>query len=208
MAASTFVASGTYTTPTGAAASGTVTFLANNHREVNTNTIQDSSVQTATLANGVLSQALVVNVGGYTVTENIANAAPPIVYVIPGTTNIDLSTVDASLANFDASDVVNVVPGQTVTGTTYTFVLSDGADVIKRFTNASAVTATVDGSASIPVGTIFNGVQMGAGRVTVVGTNGAVIRGASNAVTSRVQWSPFSLRKDSSTLWVISGDIS
>jgi len=207
MAATTFVASGVYTSPSGGVATGTVTFVANNRREVNTNTIQDSIPVKATLTNGVLSQTLVQNVGGYTVTEEIVGAAP-VVYVIPGTANIALDDVDADAAQFDASDVVNVVPGENVVGTTYTWVLADGSDVLKRFTNASAITTTIDGSAPIPVGTVFNGMQLGAGRVTVVGSNGAVIHGAGGAVTTRVQYSPIQIRKDAANSWVVTGDVS
>lgn len=205
----TFIASGTYTQASGAPApaGSTVTFKAKNRREINNNTIQDAVTITADLnASGILSQVLVKNVGGYDVTENIGKA-DSIPYVIPGLADIDLSSIDDSAAQFDASDVVNVVPGENVVGTLYTWLLSDGADKVKRFTSASAVTARCDGAALIPVGTVFNGMQAGAGRVTVTGINGAVIQPA-GAVTSIAQYSTFQVRKDSPTVFVVSGSVS
>lgn len=206
MAASTFVASGTYTTPAGAAATGVVTFIANNDREINTATIQDKQLVTATLANGVLSQVLVINVGGYNVTEKITNS-PEISYVIPGVSNINLSTVDASTANFDASGVVNVTPPDPVSGTSYTFTLDDGASIVKRFTAATAITATIDGSAPIPVGTTILWRQAGAGQINFTGTNGALIRAVGLVTHSQGQWSQGSLTKDTSTVWILAGEI-
>lgn len=214
MAASTFTVTGTFTQPSGDTVTGTVTFRASNAREVNTNTIQDAVTITANIVAGVLTRAggaagqpLVINVGGYTVTENVAGAAP-ITYTIPGLANIDLSSVDPSQAQFDASDVVNVTPGETVSATTYTWVLGDGANKVKRFTNANPVTTTIDGAAAIPVGWEARGFQGGAGRVTVIGTNGAVIRGVNGAVTSIALGSTIVIRKDTATIFYVGGSVS
>ncbi len=206
MPATTFTASGTYTTPAGAAASGSVTFKATNEREANTSTIQDAILLTANLVAGSLSQVLVKNVGGYTVTEKITGA-DEISYVIPAVANIDLSTVDASTANFDASGVVNVVEKQIVSGTSYIFALADGAAVEKAFTAATTVTATIDGNVVIPVGTVISGIQMGAGKVNVAAANGVTIVSADGDLGTRVRYSPFQIRKDTATQWVLTGDL-
>jgi hypothetical protein len=206
MAATTFVASATYTSPSGGTATGNVEFQAVNTREVNTATIQDSIKQVATLAGGAIAQTLVVNVGGYNVTENIVGALP-VSYVIPGLANINLSTVDASTANFDASSVVNVVPPEFVAGTTYTFVLSDGANVVKQFTAATAVTTIIDGAAVLPVGWTVSWMQQGAGTLAFTVINGAVLRAVGNVTHSQGQWSAGTLRKYAPTGYILAGEI-
>jgi len=208
MAASTFIASGTYTTPAGTPATGTVEFTAVNLREVNTATIQDAYTIVANIgAQGALSQTLVVNVGGYNVTEKVAGSQP-VSYVIPGTTNINLSTIDAGLAQFDASGIVNVIPPEGVSGTTYSFDLSDCANVVKRFTAATAITATIDGSVVIPVGSVINWRQAGAGLLGFVATNGAVLKSVGNVTHSQGQWAEGTLTKDTAANWILAGEIA
>jgi len=208
MAASTFVVSATYTTPSGTPATGIVNFAAVNEREVNTATIQESQLISTTIgAQGVLSQTLVVNVGGYYVTEKITGASTDIHYVIPGTTNINLSTIDENSAQFDASGVVNVIPPEGVAGTTYSFDLSDCANVVKRFTAATAVTATIDGSVVIPVGSVINWRQAGAGQVGFVASNGAVLHSVGGVTHSQGQWAEGTLTKDTTSIWILAGEI-
>jgi hypothetical protein len=93
-------------------------------------------------------------------------------------------------------------------GTTYTLVLSDAGKVIEC-SNAGAITLTVPTNASVafPVGTVIEVWQAGAGQVTVAAAGGVTLRSPGGLVSTRVQYSALSLRKQATDTWVISGDL-
>lgn len=93
-APTTILATGTYYTSAGVLAAGTVTFnpVA---RSTPSSDVVPGTIITATVTAGALSQALVSGVA-YNVTENIVGPTGAITntsFQIPGTANVDLSTV-------------------------------------------------------------------------------------------------------------------
>jgi hypothetical protein len=99
------------------------------------------------------------------------------------------------------------------TGTTYTFVLADGALKLVTANNAAAQTYTIplNSSVAYATGTQINIIQIGAGQVTIVGAGGVTV--ASTGATSaspklRVQYSAATLMKVATDTWYVVGDIA
>lgn len=208
MAADTFTVIGVCRDEDNTNPTGMFTFRSVDERFVNQGLIVHSTlIEVDFAAGGLITTTLITNVGGYEVYELVDGADPVGPYIIPGTADIDLSTVDPGTAHFDASGVVNVVPGETVSGTTYTLDLSDGADVVKQFTAATAVAVRVDGSAALPIGWTASWMQQGAGRLTFSAINGAVIHSIGGVLTSQGQWASGTVRKYSSTGFQLAGEI-
>ena len=98
------------------------------------------------------------------------------------------------------------------TGTTYTFLSTDGNNIVVTLSNASAIAVTIPTNATtaFPVGTVLNFAQTGAGQVTVSGASGVTV--VSNGVAAaspktRVQYSAGSAIQTSANNWLVIGDI-
>lgn len=82
----------------------------------------------------------------------------------------------------------------------------------KRTTNASAVTLTVplDASVTIPVGSIFSGLQYGAGQITFSPESGSVNirKHASSQFKTLGQYSPWQLEKLAANEWSLTGELA
>ncbi|QCG77614.1 minor tail protein [Gordonia phage Fairfaxidum] len=90
----------------------------------------------------------------------------------------------------------------------YTLVLTDANKAIE-VTTASAVNLTIptDASVALPIGTVIEVDQMGAGRVTILGASGVTIQSAVTPPTTRAQYSAVVLRKRGANLWLVTGDM-
>lgn len=102
---------------------------------------------------------------------------------------------------------INTVPINNQTGTSYTLVLGDaGANV--TLSNASAIALTIPANASVafPIGTQILITQLGAGQVTVGITTDTLNARVGKKLVG--QYSEATLTKKTSTMWVLSGDLS
>lgn len=98
------------------------------------------------------------------------------------------------------------------TGTTYTFVLTDGNDTLVTASNASAQTYTIPPNSSVafPTGTVLNLIAIGAGAVSFAQGSGVTIASTGATATApqlRVQFSAASAIKVATNTWYIVGDI-
>jgi hypothetical protein len=93
-------------------------------------------------------------------------------------------------------------------GTSYTLVAGDEGKVI-TLTNDDPIALTIPANASVPfpIGTEVELVQSGAGAVTVGITSDTLNVVATKTKVSNGAWSVVKLRKLTSTVWVISGDL-
>jgi hypothetical protein len=96
-------------------------------------------------------------------------------------------------------------------GTTYAFTLADGdGRTIVTFANGGPVEVTVPANATValPVGTILEGAQLGAGLVTTIGETGVTINGVTPGdVDSAGQYAAWRLVKLATDTWLMAGDI-
>ena len=79
-----------------------------------------------------------------------------------------------------------------------------------RSTNAGATTFTVPSNASVAfdVGTVLNGCQAGAGKLTIAASGGVTINKPSTHSTSmRTQFAPWGLVKVGTDTWDLMGDL-
>jgi hypothetical protein len=96
------------------------------------------------------------------------------------------------------------------TGTTYTFAATDAGGIVTA-TNGSAITHTIPPNSSVPmpVGTIINDVQLGAGVLTIEGGTGVAVNGVSEgAVSIGARYQGATCLKIATDTWIISGAIS
>lgn len=93
------------------------------------------------------------------------------------------------------------------TGTTYTFV---GTDELVKGTNAAALTYTLPNNATenFPIGKTINIEQGGAGQITIAVEAGSTIASADSLVKSRTQNSVITIIKQTSTEYLLSGDMT
>lgn len=90
----------------------------------------------------------------------------------------------------------------------YTVVLGDcGKTIEMGKATPSTLTIPANGTLSLPIGTIINVVQYGAGQVTIALTTDT-LRSAGGLVKTRAQYSVVSLYKRATTEWVLVGDLS
>ena len=99
------------------------------------------------------------------------------------------------------------------TGTTYTSVATDGNNTLVTLANASAISVTIplNSSVPMPVGTILNFAQTGAGQVTLSGASGVTVTSTgatASAPKTRVQYSAASAIQTSANNWLVIGDIA
>lgn len=100
------------------------------------------------------------------------------------------------------------------TGTTYTFVLTDGSQTggnpMVTFANASPITVTVPANASVafPVGTQIDCIQDGAGKVTFAAAGGVTINSDSSYLSIANRYRPVSLIKEATNVWYLVGSLT
>jgi hypothetical protein len=93
-------------------------------------------------------------------------------------------------------------------GTSYIAVAADAARWTD-FTNAGAVTFTIDGNQTYPADAEIEFSQSGAGIVTVAGANGVTIQSRGGIVTTAGQFAIAMLkRKGSTNNWLLTGDVA
>jgi hypothetical protein len=92
-------------------------------------------------------------------------------------------------------------------GTTYTFVLSDNGKLV-TFNNGSPITATVPTNLAVayPIGAQINILQLGIGRINVVGSGGVNVY-ATPGLKTRDQYSAATLIKIDTDSWLLTGDL-
>jgi hypothetical protein len=122
-----------------------------------------------------------------------------------GTNTTQLATTAFTTAAIAASQL-NV---SITKSTSYTLALTDAAGP-NDTSSATAMTITIPTNASVafPNGTTIEISQQAAGQVTVAGASGVTISSAGSLVKTRVQGSAVSLRKISTNLWSLVGDLA
>lgn len=98
---------------------------------------------------------------------------------------------------------------ETQQGASYAFALTD-ANAIVESTSATAVNFTVPPHSSVPlpVGTIIEVFQDGAGQVTIVAGAGVTLRSNGGHVKTSAQYATVGLRQRAQDEWVLSGDLA
>lgn len=140
---------------------------------------------------------LLARINGTSVTFSIVGHS----HAISDVTNLQ-TTLDAKALKGQYSSFNNQ------TGTTYSFVLGDGLDVLCTFNNASPVTVTIPANSSVafPIGTKIDWVNIGAGQVTFAITTDTLR--APDGTKSAKQYAAGSLLKIASTTWVLTGNVT
>jgi len=120
------------------------------------------------------------------------------------------ATADRTITLPDATGTV-ALQNQTInaqTGTTYTTVLSDAAQLV-TLNNASAITLTIPPNSSVayPTGTRIDFIQIGAGQVTVAGGTGVTVN-STPTLKFRAQHSAASCIKIATDTWQLVGDLA
>lgn len=122
-----------------------------------------------------------------------------------------VQTAAAALANTTYIKVPRTV--NTQSGTTYTFVLTDGSanggNPVVTFGSGSATTVTVPANASVAfaVGTQIDCIQLGAGKVTFAAAGGVTINSLSGNLAIAGQYVGVSLLKTATNTWVLLGSL-
>jgi hypothetical protein len=109
--------------------------------------------------------------------------------------------------NTGAQGPVYSVTNNAQTGTTYTFVLTDGFKFV-TFDNANAITVTIPTNASVefPAWTQIDCQQIGAGKVTFGGA-GVTINSVGSNKSIAAQWVAVSLIKTATNTWTLIGNL-
>lgn len=125
-----------------------------------------------------------------------------------GTSAVTLRTPAQVKADIDAMDKHFTVNAQT--GASYTLALADDGALV-TLNNASPNTLTVPTNASvvIPVGSVINFAQIGAGVTTIVGASGVTINGVSaGSAAVNKRYAAGSLVKIATNEWLLSGPVA
>lgn len=89
----------------------------------------------------------------------------------------------------------------------YTLVLSDSGKSIDKTTNTARIlTIPANGSVAFPIGTILTGYNLGTGAVTMSITTDTLRWGSSTGSRTIAQYGSWTIRKITSTVWVLTGD--
>lgn len=108
-------------------------------------------------------------------------------------------------------DQISSLPVRAVnaqTGTSYTLVLADAAKWLE-LSNAAAITLTVPPNSAVafPIGTVIQGMQTGAGQVTIAQGAGVTVN-ASPGLKVAAQYGSFGLIKVATDTWRAFGRLS
>lgn len=123
-----------------------------------------------------------------------------------GTLGIQASPIPS--ADINAGRTINAQ-----TGTTYTFVLADGAAAgghpLVTSSNASAQTYTVPTNASVayPTGDQIDVCQIGAGKLTLAGAGGVTVSSKGSNLSASAQYVCLTLVKTGTNTWLLLGDM-
>ncbi len=106
----------------------------------------------------------------------------------------------------DAAGGSGVVEANVQTAS-YTLALSDAGKAVEMdVAGANDLTVPPNSSVALPVGTVIEVAQVGAGQTTVVAGSGVTVRTPETLVLSG-QWSTVSLRKRGTDDWLLAGDV-
>lgn len=102
----------------------------------------------------------------------------------------------------------NIAPNRQ-TGTSYTLVKSDAGKAVEM-DNASANTVTVppDSSVLLPIGTVIEIFQYGAGQTTIVAGSGVDLRSSGAKLKLSGQYASAAIRKIATDEWAVTGELS
>lgn len=120
--------------------------------------------------------------------------------------------MDQAVSAGDLSRAARTINAQT--GTSYTFVLSDGSkngtQPLVTASNASAQTYTVPPNSSVafPVGSQIDIMSLGAGLVTLAPGAGVTVNSKDGNLTISAQYVAVTLIKIATDSWVLVGDLS
>jgi hypothetical protein len=126
------------------------------------------------------------------------------------------STIDLTTKVTGVLPTANVGATRTInaqTGTTYTFVLADGASAgghpVVTGSNASAETFTVPTNASVayPTGEQIDVCQVGAGKLTLAAAGGVTINSQASSLSLAAQYTCATLLKTATNTWLLIGNI-
>jgi hypothetical protein len=119
---------------------------------------------------------------------------------------VAIADVTGLQAALDAKAALSVSTNSQ-TGTAYTLALADAGKVVEM-SNASANTLTIptNTTVALPVGTIIEVYQVGAGQTTIAAAGGVTLR-APNGAKLASQYASASLRKRATDEWVLAGDV-
>jgi hypothetical protein len=119
--------------------------------------------------------------------------------------------LSSAISNGDLSRSLRTLNSQT--GTSYTFVLSDGSlngtQPLVLGSNAAPQAFTVPTNASVafPVGTQIDVSQGGAGKLTLVAAGGVTINSKAGNLSASAQYVAMTLIKTATDVWLLIGDL-
>lgn len=127
----------------------------------------------------------------------------PSVGQILSVTDVVGTEVSTEFSTIGATQAVD-----TVSGTTYTFVLTD-AGKMKRSTSGSATTFTIPTNASVafPVGTQIDLLQFGAGKLTIAAIGGVTLNSLGGNKSAAGQYVGMTLKQVATDSWVLMGNL-
>lgn len=118
----------------------------------------------------------------------------------------DVLTYDSSTGkwvNLSGTQIPTVVHNDD-----YTLQLTDAGTVVEMgSSNALTLTVPANSSVAFPVNTVIELAQTGSGQLTITGEAGVTLRTAAS-LTARTQFSVIGLRKRSTDVWIVSGDLT
>lgn len=127
--------------------------------------------------------------------------------------NGDILTLSGGVPTWvvPATSAVRTINSQS--GTTYTFILSDGSNAgtnaLVTFGSGSATTVTVPTNASVafPVGSQIDCIQLGAGTVTFSAAGGVTLNSQGGLLAVAAQYVGVTLLKTGTNTWVLMGNL-
>jgi hypothetical protein len=145
------------------------------------------------------------------VSYTLASAGSNLAWSIYQSTGTGATVTSASTNTFTNKTLVDAKFVTTInaqTGTAYTFALSDSSKLV-TFNNGSAVSVYVPsyGSVAFPAGTQIDVMQIGAGKVTLAGTNGCTLNAKSGNKSLSAQYVAASIFSVGTDNWVLVGDL-
>jgi hypothetical protein len=142
----------------------------------------------------------------------IGNGTGAVTLVSPSTAGLVLTSNGTSAdPSFTAAPTSGIRTINAQTGTTYTFVLTDGSNnsnnPLVTFSNASTQTVTVPPNSGVafPVGTQIDVMQQGAGKVTFAAGAGVTINSQGGLLSIGAQYVGVSLIQTAANTWTLVG---